>query len=67
LNLRVTDIKRFYQRCRARGAVFINRAQGAPVGTSLLYARSRRLSDRSRADDRHKDTARNVYVASGIP
>ena len=23
LNLRVTDIKRFYERCRARGAVFI--------------------------------------------
>jgi len=30
LNLRVTDIKRFYQRCRARGAVFITEPKVHP-------------------------------------
>ena len=30
LNLRVTDIKRFYQRCRARGAVFVTEPKVHP-------------------------------------
>jgi predicted enzyme related to lactoylglutathione lyase len=52
LNIRVRDIEAVYAEWSARGAQFLTPPKTAPVREALLYPRSRRSSDRSRADHR---------------
>ena len=52
LNIRVKDIEAVYAEWSARGANFLTPAETAPVRDPLLHPRSRRSSDRSRANHR---------------
>ncbi len=54
LNIRVTDIHAVYAEWSARGAQFLTPAKAAQVRDPLLPPRSRRASDRGRANDRHR-------------
>ena len=64
LNIRVRDIESVYAEWSARGAEFLTPPEAAPVRDPLLHPRSRRSSDRSRADHgpRRRLVARSLAV-----
>ena len=65
LNLRVKDIRAVYEEWSARGAQF-QRRQSSTSTDPMLHTRSRRLSDRSRANHRPGRGLVVLVVASGI-